>query len=180
MKSDKSASKNYAQALFELTDDKADIQEKILADLSNFSEALTQIPSSLDFFINPSITKENKKKTVETLKIKIAPMTLNFLFVLIDKNRINLIADIRNEFYKLINKSRGIVLAEVYSAGEVDVNTLEHLKRSLEKTLGHNEKIQLESKIEPSLVGGVKIRINDLVYDGSVKGRLENLKQKLC
>lgn len=179
MKSEKTVSGNYAQALFELTQDKADIRETILMDLSNFSEAINQIPNSLSFLMSPAIAKENKKKIVETLKGKILPITANFLFLLIDKNRLNLLADIRDEFQKLINKSKGIVVAEVYSAGEIDVNTLESLKRSLEKTLGHNERIQLESKIEPSLVGGVKVRVNDLVFDGSVKGRLEQLKQKL-
>ena len=101
------------------------------------------------------------------------------MFLLIDNKRFNLIPEIQNQLSKLVNKSKKTIIAEIYSAVDIDGNTLEKLKQSIINTIGHNEKVEVESKIEHSLIGGIKVKINDLVYDGSIKGRLESLKQRM-
>ena len=177
MKQTENIARNYAQALLELAS--KDTQDSVLNELKTLIEGISQIKEAWRFFENPGVSKENKKKIIESLKPKVSQTTFNFLNLLIDKNRFGILPDIQNQFNKLVNKSKGIVTAEVYSAIELDANTLEEIRHNLEKTLEQNEKVTVESNIEPSLIGGLKVKVNDLVYDGSIKGRLENLKRRI-
>lgn len=179
MKSNKKTARNYARALSELSGNDLNLQESFLNEIKNINEALNQIKEARLIFENPSISKEEKKKIIETLQRSVSTEIFNFLCILIDKQRFNILPEIQNELNKLVNKAKGIVVAEVSSAYEVDSNTIEKLKQKLENIFHKGEKILVESKIEPNLIGGIKVKINDLVYDGSIKGRLENLKRRL-
>jgi len=110
---------------------------------------------------------------------KISRKLFNFLNLLIDKQRFNLISDIQNEFNKLVNKNKGLFVAEVSTASQISPDELEQIKRKLETLIGKNEKVSIDSKTDPNLIGGVVVKMNDLVYDGSIKGRLENMKRRL-
>ena len=99
--------------------------------------------------------------------------------MLIDNKRFALLSEIQNQFNKLVNKSKGLVVAEVSTATQISPNELEEIKRKLETLVGKNEKVSIESKTDPNLLGGVVVKMNDLVYDGSIKGRLEDMKRRL-
>lgn len=172
--------KNYAQALIEVCGNDLNLQETLLAELKVICDSFDKAKGSKEIFRNPGISKDGKKALIKKLfSGKINEKNLTFLFLLIDKQRFNLLSEIQNQLTSIVNKNKGITIAEVSSAKELDTSSLEALKQKLEKTLGKNEKIAIESKIEPALIGGLKVKINDLIYDGSVKGRLENLKRKL-
>ena len=180
MKQSQKIAKNYAQALIELTSSNLNSQEIILAEMKTINESLDKIKNSWEFFNSPSISKDEKKDFIKKIFAgKINEKVLNLLFLLIDNKRFNLIPEIQNQLSKLVNKSKKTIIAEIYSAVDIDGNTLEKLKQSIINTIGHNEKVEVESKIEHSLIGGIKVKINDLVYDGSIKGRLESLKQRM-
>ena len=180
MKQSQKIAKNYAQALIELTKNNGQLQETFLTEIKIINESMDKIPNSWEFFNSPGISKDEKKGFIKKMfSGKINEKILNLLFLLIDNKRFNMLAEIQNQLNKLVNKSKGTVVAEIYSAVDIDSNTLEKLKQSIANTIGHNEKVEVESKIERSLIGGIKIKINDLVYDGSIKGRLEGLKQRL-
>lgn len=180
MKQSHQISKNYAQALLDLANNNVQLQETFLTELKTINESISRIKNSWGFFNTPSISKEEKKEFLKKLFLnKINEKVLNLLFLLIDNKRFALLSEIQNQFNKLVNKSKGTILAEVYSAVDIDSNTLEKLKQSIASGIGQNEKVEVESKIERSLIGGIKVKINDLVYDGSIKGRLEGLKQRM-
>ncbi|MBI2995860.1 MAG: F0F1 ATP synthase subunit delta [Candidatus Melainabacteria bacterium] len=176
MKANKQIAKRYAQALFELTCDKA---ETIFNEIKSVNELINQIKGAIDVFNNPGITKNEKKQLLETLHWSVSTTTMNLLYILIDRQRFNLLPEIQNEFLKLINKGKGIVSLEVISTVELDPSTLEKLKVKFENLLNSDNKVTIKSRIEPGLIGGIKVKVNDLVYDGSIKGRLENLKRRL-
>ncbi len=181
MKQSQKIAKNYAQALIELTKNDLLLQEIFLNEIKTINESLNAVDNSWGFFNSPGISKDEKKEFVKKIfSGKLNKKVLNLLFLLIDNKRFGILSEIQNQLNKLVNKSRGTVIAEVYSAVDIDTNTLEKLKQSIKNTIGRDEKIEVESKIERSLIGGIKVKINDLVYDGSIKGRLESLKQKLC
>ena len=180
MKQSQKIAKNYAQALLELAGTQSSYKETVLSELKVINESLNKIKNSWKFFNSPGIAKDEKKEVIKKLFAgKINEKVLNLLFLLIDNKRFNVLSEIQNQLNKLVNKSRKIVIAEIYSAVDIDNNTLEKLKQSIANIIGHNEKVEVESKIEHSLIGGIKVKINDLVYDGSIKGRLEGLKQKM-
>ena len=180
MKKSIQVAKNYAQALIELAGNDLSVQETFFNEIKAVSESVSQVKNADQVFENPEISKDEKKELLKKLfQGKLDAKVLNLLFLLIDKQRFNLLSAIQDELLKLVNKNKGIVIAEVSSASELDANTIQALKQKLENILGKSEKVTIESKVEPALLGGMKVTINDLVYDGSIKGRLENLKRKL-
>lgn len=181
MKESKHIARNYAQALIELAGSDLALQEIFLSEIKTINESIFQIKNAKQIFENPAISKDEKKEIINKLfSQKVNQKILNFLFLLIDKQRFSLLPEIQDHLNKLVNKSRGIVIAEVSSASEIDPVTLENLRQRLESILGKKEKVTIESKIESDLIGGLKVKIEDLVYDGSIRGRLENLKRRLA
>ena len=180
MKESKHIARNYAQALVELAGGDLNTQESFLFELKTINESMHKVSGANQLFENPGISKEEKKNLIKKIfSEKINITNLNFLLLLIDKQRFNILPEIQNELAKIVNKNKGIVIAEVNSASELDVNTIESLRQKLELQLQKNEKITIEQKIKPELIGGVVVKINDLVYDGSIRGRLENLKRRI-
>ena len=180
MQRSKKLAKNYAQALIDLTENNISQQEEYLNELKEITQLITSVENSKKVFNSPAISKDEKKNLLNKLfQGKLNQKLLNFLFLLIDNQRFNLICEIHDEVQNLVNKSKGIIIAEVSSANELDQITLENIKKKLENSFRENGKISLKTKVEPGLIGGLKVQINDLVYDGSVKGRLENLKRRL-
>ena len=180
MQLSKQIARNYAQALIELTKSDLSLQEVLLNEIKFISELINSTKDAKEVFNNPGISKEEKQELIKKLfGEKVNEKSLNLLFLLIDKQRFNLLSEIQNQLSNLVNKNKGIVIAKVSSTSKLDTNTLESLKQRLEKILGKSEKVTIESRIEPELIGGFVVRVNDLVYDGSIKGRLENLKRRL-
>ena len=179
MKESNKIAKNYAQSLFELGKDDLALQETFLNDIKIINEAINKMTDAKKVFENPGISKDEKKKLVETLRQSISTTVINFLYLLIDKQRFNLLPEIQDWLIKFVNNKKGIVVAEISSACELDSSALEKLKVKLENILSKSETVKIETRVEPELIGGMKVKINDLVYDGSIKGRLENLKRRL-
>lgn len=181
MKYSTQIAKNYANALIELTsNDGTASQEKLLEEIKSVNELLSLEKNAKKIFENPGIPKEEKKILVKKLfDSKVSQITLNLLFLLIDKQRFNLLSSIQDELTKLVNSIKGIVVAEVYSAKELDNPRLDELKQVIKNTITTNKEVKIEAKIEPELIGGVKIKVNNQLYDGSIKGRLDGLKRRL-
>lgn len=179
MKENKKIARNYAQALLEVAKGDLNKQDLFQKEVKEINELILKNEEIKKFITNPVISKDEKKKFVETLRQSVSFEIMNFLYLLIDKQRFNILSAIQDELTKLVNKAKGIVIAEVSGVSEIDSNTLEKLREKLENILGKGEKILIKSKIEPDLIGGLKVRINDLVFDGSIKGRLENIKRRL-
>ncbi len=178
MSSLKQISKNYAQALSESISDDLAQKETILEEIKTINASFNQTKNSWDIFNNPAISQGEKKELLKKLfNGKINLKLQNFLSLLIDKNRFNLLSEIQDELIKIINKLNNVVVAEVESASEIDEATMESLKQRLKEL--KNEKVTIETKINPELIGGLVVKINDLIYDGSIKGKLEGLKRRL-
>ena len=180
MKKSLQLTKRYATALMETCGSDISLQEVLLNELTALSESFEKVKGAKKIFENPGITVDEKKLLLKKIiGDKINKKLFNFLSLLIDKRRFNLISDIQDEFNKLVNKNKGLVVAEVSTATQVSPNELEEIKRKLETLVGKNEKVSIESKTDPDLLGGIVVKMNDLVYDGSIKGRLENMKRRL-
>ena len=180
MQKSKQLAKTYAQALLETCKNDIALQEILLNEIVVIEDAISQIKNAKDVFESPIISNTEKKELIKKVfSGKVNERILNFLFILIDNYRFNTLKEIQDQLTKIVNKSKKIAIAEVHSVSELDKDTLENLTKVLENVLPQGEKVTIESKISPELIGGVKVKINDLVYDGSIKGRLENIKQKL-
>ena len=124
---------------------------------------------------HPKIHKKEKKTTLETVfQSEIDPMVLNFAKLLIDKSRFQSFHEITKLFIQRYNIENNIEVAYVRSAKPLSDEEIDRLKAMLEKKL--NKTVELHMQEDPSLLAGLRIRINDMVLDNTAKSRMDNLK----
>jgi F-type H+-transporting ATPase subunit delta len=130
-------------------------------------------------FSNPSIAFTEKAKVLDALIARTKPSktTSNFLKVLLQNGRVGDIADINKRFAAVLEERSGLVSAEITSARELPDGERAEFGKNLEKITG--KKVNIKYEIDPNIIGGVITRIGSTVYDGSVKTKLENLKEQL-
>lgn len=168
--------KRYAEALVDISVQKGMIdayQEefKDLVDLYNTHSDLKLL------LINPQIKAEAKKELITKLyKNKMKTELLNFVLLLIDKGRIKFLPSILDEYIQLANKHKNILDMTIISAAPLEDTQINALKEKY-KALYNSSAVKANIEVDSSLIGGVKVRIGDKVIDGTVKGRLDSLKQ---
>lgn len=176
------AAQRYAQALFELArDERADVS--CGEELDAFAAAVCGTPEIERFFANPSVRTSDKQSFLRKLAARdgdSAParaLVLNLLAVLLDKNRFGLLADINRSYRTIAVRERREALAEIRTAVPLDEPSLRRIVEKLQARQGL--KIVATTQVDPSLIGGVHVRIGHRVIDGSVRGRLAGLRAGL-
>ncbi|HEY6907515.1 MAG TPA: ATP synthase F1 subunit delta [Ignavibacteriaceae bacterium] len=174
---DYKVSMRYAASLIDLADEK-NMMDIISADMELITAAMEKSPALKKALENPVIRPELKTTILEEIfGNKINQETLHFVRFLVKKGRENLLYEISRKFLELRDEKSGIVNIEVRSAFELTDRQRDELKERLEKML--NKKARIRIEIEPGIVGGFIAKVNDTVYDASVKHQLEILKQQL-
>lgn len=170
----------YARALFEIART-LHRDEEIEAELENFSEALKKDPGLEKIFDNPSVKIEDKRKFLQRLyqerREEYYETLLDFLTVLLEKNRFTLIHEIAKSFKRIADEAQGQGVAEIWSATPLDARHEAVLVGQLERIAGY--KITVKKEVDPRLVGGVAVRVKNKIIDGSVKFQIERLKKEL-
>lgn len=167
----------YASALLSVAKDENKINEFKNAfndfyDLLNDNEEISKILES--YFIK----EDERYKFVDELTEKYQLKNFSsFIKLLIKKHRFIELKHIKNEFNKLANQELGIFDGYVYSVNYLTKEQIKKIEDSISGVLRH--KVELTNKIDESLIGGVKVAINDHVFDGSIKYKLANMKQML-
>ena len=124
------------------------------------------------------IQRQDKKELLRKLfEGELSGTVLNFLYLLVDKRRIELFDAIEDIYRSLSNEARGIVVADVTSAQELTSAQQEKIQKKLATVTG--KEVTLRTHRDESLIGGVVVRIGDKRIDGSVKGRLEEMTAQL-
>ncbi len=169
------AAERYARALFEIVAARGNDRD-VEAELESFSASLKAEPEFGKFLNNPSFRVEQKRKLLETLYPKNKTL-LDFLTLLFEKNRFNLIHEIAVSFKKIADMAQGEGLAEIQSAVALDAQSEKAIVSRLEKISG--QKLVIKKAVNPALVGGVVVRMQNKVLDGSVKFKIETLKREM-
>ena len=126
----------------------------------------------------PEITTARKKSVLsEVLKNDATKGTLVFIHLLAEKRRLDLLGDVATELERLIRDRDNIARATAVTAEPLLVEQINALKVSLEKRTGKT--IELSTEVDPSLLGGILIRIGDTVLDDSVRGKLDRLHEEM-
>ncbi len=168
----------YASALFAETS-QSNTLETTMSDVRGLRKMLAE---SRDFalFVESPIIKASQKSTalkVIAEKSQLAPTTINFLELLIQKSRINELSAVLASFETLYNERQGLILIEVTSAVELDAAQQEKLTKKIEEYTG--KKPVASYNVNPALVGGFTVKIGDSMVDNSIKRQLEVLKKRL-
>ncbi|MBZ4687932.1 MAG: F-type H+-transporting ATPase subunit delta [Clostridia bacterium] len=173
--SDKSVARRYAQALFELGQEK-DLLEEIQKDLKLVINVIAENEELKKVVEHQLIMAEDKQEIFkEIFADKVNPITLNFLLLVIQKRREFYLQSMYEQFLEYLDEFRGIEEARVKSAVQLSDDIRKSLEKQLEKVTG--KKIRLKTEVDPEILGGLTVRIGDKVIDGSIKTRL-NLLQK--
>jgi F-type H+-transporting ATPase subunit delta len=169
------AARRYAKALLEVALEQKKL-ETIYNDMSLVCNTITS-SKELDLFLKSPIIKQDKKHNAlkEIFGKKIDEISNTFFEIIIRKGREDLIFGISNAFIEAYKKHQGIIDVEVTSALDMSDKEIESLKKALEKKTGKT--VLLSSKVDSSLIGGITIKIDDTVTDGSVKHKLDNLEE---
>lgn len=132
-----------------------------------------------EFFENPSIAVNDKVAVLDKLNAKLGMQKelRNLIAVLISHNRIAHVAAVAEGYRRLLQDQMGIHPAEITTARELDAKEREALLAEVGKLAGG--KVEASFKLDASILGGTVVRIGSTVYDGSVRGRLDRLKDAL-
>lgn len=167
--------KEYGEALFALGLEGNSL-DKINEDLNFIREVFAKTPEYAEFLQSPSIPKAERLKSVnETFTENISEYAVSFLSILCEKGRSMLFGECAEEFKKLYEESKNVSLARVYSTVPLSDEQKERLQKKLEKQSGHS--VKMECFIDETLLGGVLIDMDGTQIDGTVKRRLQELKE---
>ncbi|XP_049442782.1 ATP synthase subunit O, mitochondrial [Epinephelus fuscoguttatus] len=165
----------YATALFSAASkqNKLDQVEQELGKLS----AMIKDPKMSSIVMNPHIKRSLKQKTFHDAlaKAKVSPIIVNLINVLADNGRLPLTGDVITAFGKMMSAQRGEVVCSVTTAQPLDEANLADLKVALKGFLQKGESIKLETKSDPSILGGMIVSIGDKYVDMSTKTKIQKL-----
>jgi F-type H+-transporting ATPase subunit delta len=170
--------KRYAKALLSLglEDGKYQPYGKELAVFSGFLAANKEFR---EVIANPTFAVEDRKRILNIIlgKGSYSHIVKNFLNLLLDKKRIDAIQEISSFYESLIDEVAQIARVEVVTPRPLREDARQRLEKALEEMT--SKKIRMEISEDKSLLGGLVVKIGDLVLDGSIKAQLEGLKESL-
>ena len=172
------AAQRYAKAIFSLGVDNGEF-ERIGQEIEAVVSALDTNESLRGILLNPQHDAEAKRGVVEAIAVKkgFSSTTKNFLLLLVDKGRLNLLQEMYRSYQALSDEKAGRMNATVVTASQLTEPLIKEIVSSLEKKTG--KKVSLSSEVDPALLGGVVIKIGDIIYDGSIKTQLHKLKENI-
>jgi F-type H+-transporting ATPase subunit delta len=165
--------RRYAAALFQSAQ-KVEVVDLVESDLGLITYTMETIPTLSEALVSPLIPASKKREVVTSIfRDKIHEITLFYLYLLIDNRREEVIKQTEFEYIRLANEARGIVAAQVTAAIELTESEMAKLKANLSEQMG--KRVDITVTVDPSIIGGLIVRIGDTVMDGSVTGQLEKL-----
>jgi len=169
--------RRYALALFQLAGeqqliDTVEEELRVVKEVFFVNEDLKAVLAS------PKVSREKKKAILSTAFAAVNPLVLNTLMLLVDRHRENEIIDVANEFSELANEERGVEAANVFSVRPLTDDERTALSVSFAKKIG-KKSLQIENIVDSDLLGGIKIRIGNRIFDGSLRGKLDRLERTL-
>jgi F-type H+-transporting ATPase subunit delta len=155
------------------------VVDQIDGELRMFVEMLRQSRELADLFASPVLPQPDKSKVLEAIIARARPgaYTANLLRTMLTHHRLPLVGEIYEQYRRIINERRGVVVAEVTTAQPLAPQEQAQLSQRLEAMTG--KRIEFHFKTDDALIGGVVTRIGSVVYDGSVRTQLQEIHQQL-
>lgn len=172
------SAKNYSKALVEMVRDNVISFEDLSKDLATVSEILETSQDLRLTLENPTVSEAVKSQIVEEVfKNEVHPQVVNFLMVLIDKNRFSEFSQIKADYEIKLDDVNKIQSVEITSAVELSEEYRERILQKLSEKLQKN--IRPNWKVDENIIAGLIYRINDNVIDTSIKSKLDKLNKNL-
>jgi F-type H+-transporting ATPase subunit delta len=168
----------YARALADVVAAGGDYR-KVLEELQDFERAYRESPELKEVFASPAVALAEKMKVLEAVGQRLgeSPLTRNFLRVLLANYRIPLLEEVVQAYRKIANDRLGVVQVTISSASDLSEAERESVAARFRGLTG--KQVELEFRIEGELLGGIVAQIGSRIYDGSVRGNLERIREQL-
>jgi F-type H+-transporting ATPase subunit delta len=167
----------YAKAFFTLAKEKK-MLEPLKTDIQNIFEICNQSSDFIQMLESPVVATSKKAELISIIfKGQVNLLTLNFLLLITNNKREVYIPGICRNFLELTRKDQNIKSAVIVTATEINAHTIDKIKTLIEKELAAT--IELACQVEPEIIGGLILRIDDKQYDSSVNAQLRKIKQTL-
>jgi F-type H+-transporting ATPase subunit delta len=167
----------YARALFEVAVEH-DALDEIREQLDAFADAMHDNRDLAVFFFSPYFSVPEKKEGLERAVQDANPAFDNFLQALIERHRMPAIYRIRTEFAALWDQERKLLPVQITSAVELPAATVDSLGKRIGEQV--DRQIQVSATVDPDILGGVVLRVGNVILDASIKNRLEQLRKQVA
>lgn len=174
-----SIARRYARALLDVATE-AGRADAVSEQLTSFSSAVGQNRELADVLFNPAYSREQRARVVESLLKALGPVETvlaNSMRLLVDRNRLGYLPDISRLYRDMVDAQAGRVRGHVTSAIPLSADTLQSLAGTLKQLTQRN--VVLESRVDPSVLGGVAAQVGSTLYDGTLRTQLEQLRREL-
>lgn len=168
----------YAEAMMAVAQGQ-NLTEKFGEDARGLIELLKGSPELQKFLSDPLVATAKRKEIVrQIIGDQVHPLMMNFLMLLVDKKRIRFLEAIASEYLNRLRELNQTVLAEVSSAVELSDEQKESVREKV-KSLSGVQQVELATKVDRDLIGGVIIKVGSQVFDASLRGQLRRISLRL-
>ena len=170
-----SAPRRYAEAAFQLAtrDGSIDTWRRELEQAAAMADG-----QLMDVLANPSLPLDERLDAADRVFVGLSQPVRNIVFLLVRRGRIEQLSRVAAEFVRLDDRRQGIIHASATSAAPLDDSEVRALTARLDQMTGG--RVELATDVDASLLGGLVVRVGDRLIDGSVRGRLERLRNQLA
>jgi len=167
----------YARSLFEVAKEHGKLDE-VREQLGAFADALSESRELQVFFFSPYFSTQEKEDGLDKAVTGADPVILNFLQLLIEKHRMPVVFRIRANYDRRWEEENKLLPVEITSAVELDREIVKQLGDRIAEQTGR--KVELSSRVEPDILGGIVVQVGNSVLDASVRNRLEQLRRQVA
>jgi F-type H+-transporting ATPase subunit delta len=175
----KAAATRYGRALFDVAlNEKTDL-DRTGDDLAAFSDLIDNQPALKKVLLNPAVPVPRKRAAVVELaqRAGVLPIVAKLLALLAERDRLIVLPDLVASYRERLFDYRGIVRAEVTTATPLESSKTTVIEQQLARATGRT--VLLQTRVDPAIIGGLVAKVGSTVYDASVTGQLERMKQRL-
>ena len=175
----RAAARRYARALFDVSRAERIDVERVSGELSGAAALLTGNEALHRVLVNPAIPAARKRGVIEQLLAlsPVTPVLAKLLLLLAERDRLGLVPELVEAYRARLMEHQQVVRAEVTTAAALPADRVTALQEGLARLTGRE--VQLDVRVDPSIVGGAIARVGSTVYDGSVTTQLEKIKEQL-
>ena len=167
----------YGRSLFEVAQENDKLDE-VKDQLGQFADALDENRELQVFFFSPYFSSQEKKDGIEKVVENGDEHVVRFLELLAERHRMPALMRIRREYDRLWAQENKLLPVTITSAVELDEDTVKDLGQKIEDQTGQD--IELTAKVDPDLIGGLRMQVGNMIYDATIRGRLEKLRREVA
>jgi F-type H+-transporting ATPase subunit delta len=177
MRKDDIASRRYAGALFQVSES-LNRSDEVLDEFRELSKIILENTELREFLEHPNITNKEKKDVIqEIFKDKVDQEIIQLVYILLEHDRLERIRYVYYDYKYLVYKNKHMKIAYVTTAIKMNGEETDMLKAKLSKK--YNCSIEVQNIVDPGVIGGVYLRVGDRIIDGTIKGRFNDIKERL-